>query len=52
MAIKTTNINKEIQYIDDFFERLEKNQQAYNEFLYKTGFYTKNGNLKRKYKTS
>ena len=52
MAIRTININEEIQYIDEFFDNLEKNSKAYNEFLYKTGFYTKKGNLKKKYKTS
>ena len=42
-------ITKEVRDMRKFAKEIEKSPERAREFLYKTGMYTKNGNLKKQF---
>ncbi len=45
-----TEINQEVRKMREFADEIKKSPERSREFLYKTGMYTKNGNLKQRFR--
>ena len=44
------DIDEEIKKMDVFYAKLAQDKKAANEFFYRTGFYTKKGELRKKFR--
>jgi hypothetical protein len=49
-AMTTSEINREVKNIRDLAKEVGKSPEKGKELLYMTGIYTKNGNLKKKFR--